>query len=385
MTRKAAVAAAAAAILLAAVGALLLRDTLEYRHASIYFERTDGLYAGDEVRVLGLTVGTIRAISPQPGGVRVDVTYRSSQPLPADAHAAIIAPTLVTARFIQIAPVYLGGPQLSDGATIPIERTAVPIEWDQIKQQLNRLSVALGPGGANRDGALNRFLDTAARNLSGQGENLGQTMTNLARATSALATGRNDLTGTIGHLQEFVTALAANDAQVRGFTGDLATASDFLASDREQLATTLRSLQQALGQVQDFVSQNKALLTGDLHTLTDVTQTLADEQSSLAALLQSVAPTLSDFYNIYDPVSRSMTGAPVLTYLQDPATYVCSMLAANGASPAQCQAALAPLLNLAAIDYPPVSLNPIVRPGVRPPADGPPHGLVDLLLPGGGK
>ena len=38
-----------------------------------------------------------------------------------------------------------GGPLMADGATIPLERTAVPSEWDEVKTQLTRLADELGP------------------------------------------------------------------------------------------------------------------------------------------------------------------------------------------------------------------------------------------------
>ena len=36
---------------------------------------------------------------------------------------------------------------MADGATIPLERTAVPVEWDEVKTQLTRLADELGETG----------------------------------------------------------------------------------------------------------------------------------------------------------------------------------------------------------------------------------------------
>ena len=72
-------------------------------------------------------------------------------PVPADVRAAILSPSLVSARAIQLVPAYSGGPKLAAGATIPQDRTAVPVEWDDFRQQLEKLTDSLQPttpGGA---------------------------------------------------------------------------------------------------------------------------------------------------------------------------------------------------------------------------------------------
>ena len=65
--------------------------------------------------------------------------------VPADAKAVIVAQNLVSARYVQLTPAYESGPAMTDGAVIPIERTAVPVEWDEVKEQLTRLATELGP------------------------------------------------------------------------------------------------------------------------------------------------------------------------------------------------------------------------------------------------
>ncbi|MDV3206585.1 MAG: MlaD family protein, partial [Rhodococcus ruber] len=120
------------------------------------FVSTSGLYEGDDVRVLGVSVGRITRIEPGDDLVRVQMQVDDSVDIPADAKAVIIAQSLVSARFVQLTPVYSGGPQLADDATIPLERTASPVEWDQIKTELMRLSEALGPQGLDPQGSLGR-------------------------------------------------------------------------------------------------------------------------------------------------------------------------------------------------------------------------------------
>src|SRR4029077_12112015 len=84
-----------------------------------FFPNTNGLYTGDEVRILGVEVGTVEKIEPQPNATKVTFSVESQYPVPADVKAAILSPSLVSARAIQLVPAYSGGPKLAAGATIP--------------------------------------------------------------------------------------------------------------------------------------------------------------------------------------------------------------------------------------------------------------------------
>ena len=136
---------------------------------SAYFAESNGLFVGDEIRILGVAVGVVDKIEPQPTGSKVTFSVDKQYPVPADARAAILSPSLVTSRAIQLVPVYSGGPKLSPGASIPLNRTAVPVEWDDFRKQLEKLTDALqptAPGGVN---SLGEFVNAAADNLRGQG------------------------------------------------------------------------------------------------------------------------------------------------------------------------------------------------------------------------
>jgi phospholipid/cholesterol/gamma-HCH transport system substrate-binding protein len=82
--------------------------------AVAYFANSNGIYVGDEVRILGVTVGSIDKIEPQPNAAKITFSFDSQYPVPADARAAILSPSLVTARAMQLVPAYTGGPKLTD-------------------------------------------------------------------------------------------------------------------------------------------------------------------------------------------------------------------------------------------------------------------------------
>ncbi len=122
-------------VLLVAGVVVLLRtsDTINRMNVVAYFDNSNGIYVGDDVRILGVPVGKIDKIEPQPERVKITFWYDSKYKVPADANAAILSPTLVTARAIQLTPAYTGGPVMADDTVIPQERTAVPVECDHFR------------------------------------------------------------------------------------------------------------------------------------------------------------------------------------------------------------------------------------------------------------
>lgn len=333
------------------------------RVATVYFTQAKGLYVGDDVVVMGVPIGEVTAVKPEPDRVRVEVAYDGEYQIPAGAHAVLAAPSLVTVRQVALTPAYTGGPVLADGAQIPASRTRIPVEWDDIKKQLSQLAKALGPNGANKQGALNRLLETSAANLKGQGGDINQTVQSLSKAMLTLADNRSDVFGTVRNLNVFVTALARSDREVGEFNDRLATVSDVLSDNREHLGTALRSVTRALTDLRGFLKANRTSLSKTVEDLRPLTRMLAENRQKLADALHLAPHALSNLYNIYDPVAGSATGTMSAANLQAPGTMVCSSIFSLGGSPDDCQAALAPLAALLTADPPPLGFSPIERNG----------------------
>jgi phospholipid/cholesterol/gamma-HCH transport system substrate-binding protein len=294
------VALAAAVVLLAALGWTVLRPAGQYR-VTAYFTDTVGLYPGSDVRILGIAVGEITDVVPTGDQVRVEMMIDDDYDIPADADAVVLAPSLVSDRYVQFAPVYDGGETMKDGAEVPLQRTATPVELDAVYGALDELSTALGPTGANRNGALSDLIDTGAANLDGNGAALNRTLTGFSQAVETLATNREDLFSSLDNLQTFTTALASIDAQVGQFNDNMAAVADLLAGEREDLAAAIALLSQALGDVAGFVQDNSALLTTNVNRLADVTLALVQQRSALAEVLDVAPAALGNLAHAYNP------------------------------------------------------------------------------------
>lgn len=285
-----ALAVATAVVLLTATYFIMLRDDAAAKTVSAHFPRAVSIYPGSDVRILGVNVGRVTAVTPEGSSVRVDIEYDAKYQVPADAEAVIVTPTLVADRFVQLTPAYAEGDRvMADGADIALPDTGVPVELDRIYASLRDLSEALGPNGVNEDGTLDHLLRAGAHALGGKGALGNQMLTRLSAAARTFGQGAGPLFDTVSRLAEFTTTLAQNDTLVRAFIKDLAGVSAQLADERTEIQEALAAVAGAVGTVKSFVHDNRAALVGDLDRLTRVMKTIASEKDSIDTALR-VAP-----------------------------------------------------------------------------------------------
>ena len=313
------------------------------KHFSAEFTRAVGVYKHSDVRVLGVRIGEVTKITPHGDRVRIDMTYDASYKTPADAHAVILSPSIVSDRYVQLTPVYSSGPTLADGQLISLEskRTAEPVELDTIYKNIDTLNQALGPHGANAKGALSDLLKVGAANLRGNGQALNSTLTGLSQAVKTLADSRGDLFTTIANLQNFTTTVAQNDAIVAQFDQDLAVVASQLNGERTDLATAIKTLASALGEVASFVKQNSSNLTANIANLKTVTGVLVKEKAALREFLDTAPTALSNLQLAYNPASGTLDTRDNSTSAGGPTGALCNLLSIiPGQSAADCRSKL---------------------------------------------
>jgi phospholipid/cholesterol/gamma-HCH transport system substrate-binding protein len=312
----------------------------ETKRAVAYFPLAVHLYPGSDVDVLGVKIGTVTSVTPEPTRVKVVLQYDAGRRIPAGATAIVDEPTLVADRVIELAPAYAGGPVLADGATIPIQRTGVPLELDQLTANLVQLSQALGPEGANRTGALGRAIAVGAANLRGEGRQAHTTVTRLAEVMSTLGDNRESLFSTIRNLQAFTSTLAQHDAQTRSFTTDLADVSQQLAQESSAFSRALHNLGIALDDVAHFIHANRGELSGDVRRLGTVTDVLARERLLLAHIADMGAVGISNYPHMYTPSARTYNARFDNSMTDNPALFFCQLYGSVGGNQDSCYSML---------------------------------------------
>jgi ABC-type transporter Mla subunit MlaD len=251
---------------------------------------------------------------------------------------------------------------MPDAAVIPVERTAIPVEWDEVKAQLMRLATDFGPNSQVSTPSVARFINSTADALEGNGDKLRQTLAQLSGVGRILANGSGNIVDIIKNLQTFVSALRDSNTQIVQFQDRFATLTSVLNENRSSLDAALSNVSVAVGEVQRFIAGTRDKTSEQITRLADVTQILVDHHIDIENILHVAPNAFANFYNIYNPDTGTNQGGFVLNQFSKPEFSVCSMLSAldNVTAPESgklCGEYLGPGLRLLNFNYLPFPNN----------------------------
>jgi phospholipid/cholesterol/gamma-HCH transport system substrate-binding protein len=216
--------------------------------------------------------------------MRIDPDTRISE----GATAVVRSTSLLGEKFVDLVPAPEPGPQLPDGAVLPVARTSKAPELEELFSQLGAILAT----GALED--LARLTTAGAMILEGQEENLGRVLDQTAKLISSL------------HAQKDSIASAVDD---------LASAARTLSSRTDTLDRALSVSDDALGIVADQQSQLDALvvqLDRLGKPLGDLTRAHKDDIDAQVKALRKVVPQL---YAVRDTLGDAVDKLPDFTRL----------------------------------------------------------------------
>ena len=361
-----------------------------------YFPAANALYPGDKVQIMGLRVGAIDKIEPSGDKMKVTFHYQNKYKVPANAQAVILNPTLVASRSIQLEPPYKGGPVLGDNAVIPIDRTQVPVEWDDLRDSTTNIINKLGPTPEQPKGPFGEVIESFADGLSGKGNQINKTLDALSRALTALNEGRGDFFAVVHSLALFVNALHQDDQQFVALNENLADFTSRLASSDQAFSNALQEFDGLLSTVRPWIAKNREPLIHDIDNLATLTTTLVQPEplNGIETALHVLPTAAANVNQIYHPAHGAVMSIPAITNFANPMQFVCSSIQAGSRlgfqdSAELCAQYLAPILDAIKFNYPPFGLNVATMTDVLPkevaysePRLQPPPGYKDTTVPG---
>lgn len=245
-------------------------------------EQAPNLFEGGRVTIRGVEVGRIVDVEPREDFVRLTLEIEGGIAVPDDASLSVIPITVIADRYAQLHPAYKAGPLMEDGDHIPLARTAIPAELDQVITQLQGLLESIEPKGegkgplarliTNLDQALNDPDDlagaldksaTVLQNLAHSDAEIGGLIRNLDRLFIALA----DRTSEIGLINQrfrlVARSLLADQVHLEGTIEDVAFLSDETAGLVSRSGDDLGEAFQRLARVmEELLSHQEALTEG---------------------------------------------------------------------------------------------------------------------------
>ena len=387
--------AIALALVVGVVGTQLYRK-LTTTTVVAYFPQALALYPGDRVQIIGVRVGQIDRVEPAGDNIKVTFHYSKKYKVPANATASILNPSLVSSRVIQLSPAYTDGPAMADGAVIPSERTQVPVEWDDLRDSINRLLRGLGPTPQQPKGPFGDIIESAADGFAGKGQKINETLNAISEALTTLNEGRGDFFAVVRSLAQFVNALYQHDQQFSALNSDLAGFTGKFTNTNRELADALRDTNTLLGTVRKFVDQNGAVTAHDIDNLAEVTNAILqpEPRDGLETALHVFPHFATAITNFYSPATGTINGIAAIPNFANPMQFICSSIQAGSRlgyqdSAELCAQYLAPALDAIKFNYLPFGSNLLNTASALPkeiaysePRLRPPPGYKDTTVPG---
>jgi phospholipid/cholesterol/gamma-HCH transport system substrate-binding protein len=257
----------AVAVFLGVTKEIPFRGHYELRAA---FASSNNIRPGSPVRIAGVEVGKVKSVErANRGGEGAIVTMRiedKGRPIHADATAKIRPRIFLEGNFfVDLTAGSPSAPELADGATIPVQQTATPVQLDEVltalqsdtREDLKTLlrEYGKGIGGAGGKG-FNRsipYWEPAYKN--------GAIVSDAMRGETG-----HDLSGYVKNAGAVAAALDRNRNQLKALVTDFnTTAAAFASQDRNlsaaigELPRTLRAAYPALGALNQAFPPLRAL------------------------------------------------------------------------------------------------------------------------------
>ncbi|MFD9667554.1 MCE family protein [Rhodococcus sp. NPDC059968] len=194
------------------------------------FTESGALYPGGIVTYRGIDIGLVKDVTLTDDGVRAHLQLDSSISVPDGTRARVRSMSAIGEQYVDLMPEADAGVYLTDGSSIPVERTAVPVQVsallnntqsllssipkDSLRTVIDESADAFGGTGSS----LARLIESSGPLLELAQAEIGPTKTLVTDLEPLLETGneiKTDLQNVAGDLASFTEQLALNDSQIR--------------------------------------------------------------------------------------------------------------------------------------------------------------------------
>jgi phospholipid/cholesterol/gamma-HCH transport system substrate-binding protein len=305
------------AVLAVAVVVVVLLVTGGTKHEyTLVFQSAGQLVKDNDVQIGGRRIGRVADIKLSSKNlaevkIQVDKPYA---PLHVGTTATIRSGSLsgVANRYISLAPGPNSAPKIDDGATLGLDKTTTSVDLDALFNTLD----------PDTRKALQNVIKGSSTQYDGKGAKANEALKYFNPALSTTSRLVNELNRDQQSLQDFIiytaratTALAERRDDVSGLVSNANTAAGAIASESDALNEALKALPQTLRQGNTtFVNLRSTL--DDLDQLVDASKPVAPKLApffkQLRPLITDARPTIRDLRTL---ISRPGAGNDLIDLL----------------------------------------------------------------------
>jgi phospholipid/cholesterol/gamma-HCH transport system substrate-binding protein len=272
------------------------------------FSEAAGLQSGDDVRVAGVTVGSVDGVSLEGTHVRVDFQVSDTW-IGDQSTAAIKIQTLLGQKYLAIDP--LGDAALSASTAIPLARTTSPFD---VTTALEGLGQRLGSIDTTQLGQSFTTLADAFRNTPAA---VRTSLHGLSALSQTIAKRDQSLSLLVKNTRQLTGVIAGDDPQIGRLLRDGNLLLQELRSRSAAITALLHGTHQLATQLVGLVHDNNATIGPALTQLNRVTTILQNNQGNLDNALRLLGP----YYSMLDD---AVGNGPWLD------TYLCGLFTLRG-------------------------------------------------------
>jgi len=246
-----------------------------------YFSEAAGLQPGNEVRIAGVTVGSVTGVSLD--GNKVAVTFKVKNAWVGDrTTAAIEIKTLLGDKYLAIDPI--GNAPQNPAQAIPLSRTTSPYDVTQafsgLGQQISQINTT----------QLAQSLQTLSDAFSTTPPYVRSALRGLASLSSTVASRQAAVTSLLAGAKGVTGTLASEDARFSALLGDGNLLLAELEQRQDAISAMLTDTRELAAQVSGLVTDDQAELAPALQALNQVTGVLESNQANLRKALALAGP-----------------------------------------------------------------------------------------------
>jgi phospholipid/cholesterol/gamma-HCH transport system substrate-binding protein len=290
----------ATGLLVLTIGNISFGGTRQYKAV---FADVTGVNKGDDVRIAGVKVGTVKDVAIT-DRTRALVTFAvtKDQPLSAATHVAIRYRNLVGQRYLALSDEIGDGDRLEEGQTIPVTQTSPALDLTVLFNGFKPLFQALSPSD------INKLSYEIVQVFQGEGGTLDGLLTHTASVTQTLADRDAVIDSLIDNLNQVLDHLGDRDQQLSTLITTFRSFVHGLTGDRKAILDSLDQISGLSVQTASLLQGIRSPFVEDIKQLRRVTTNVDANKAELDRALQVLpiklnkignTATYGSFFNFY--------------------------------------------------------------------------------------
>jgi phospholipid/cholesterol/gamma-HCH transport system substrate-binding protein len=271
-------------VLAATIGNFSAGKTTKY-HALI--SDVTGVIAGNEVRIAGVKVGTVKGVALK--GKVADVTMRleGGHKLTESNIVQVRYRNLVGERYLAIVEGTGSATKMRDGATVPLERTRPALDLTVLFNGFRPLFTALDPK------TINEVAFEVIKALQGEGGTVDALLARTASLTNTLADKDAVIGRVVDNLTAVLTTVDRRGTDLDALLVQLRRLASGFADDRKSLGQSIEGISQLTDATAGLIEGIRPSLRSDVAELRTLAGTLDKDKAVIDGVLQRLPEKLN--------------------------------------------------------------------------------------------